>query len=89
MGISLRPISNRHGVAQKPSLACLPPCSAALVRQMEVSLSARTGSLALPVAKTRSGGEEPTATLPLCRAIASHGPSRKCVRVQHPADICA
>lgn len=38
-------------------------------------MSARTGSLTLPVAKTRSGAEEPTVPFALCRTIALHGPS--------------
>lgn len=57
------------------SPACLPPRSAAFVRQTEASLSARTGSLTLPVAKTRSSAEEPTVTFALCRTIALHRPS--------------
>lgn len=77
VGISLWPNYNPHAVTQKPSLACLLSCSAAFVRQMEASLSARTGSLTLPVAKTRSGGEESTVTLPLRRIVALHIPSHE------------
>lgn len=86
MGISLWPISYPHAVAQKTSLACLPPCSAAFVKQ-KVSLSARTGSLTLLVAKTQSSAEEPTVTLPLCRTIDF---ARTLTRMlSHAADVCA
>lgn len=78
MGISLWPTSSPPAVAQEPSLICLPPRSAAIIRLKEVSLSARASSLTLLVAKTRSGAEEPTVTLAHCRTIASHGPSHEC-----------
>lgn len=62
-------------VVQEPSLDCLSPGSAAFTKQEEVSLSARAGSLMLPVAKTRIVAGELTVTLALCRTIALHGPS--------------
>ena len=59
------------------SLACLPrPRSAAFAGPFEGGVFVcsrrfpRAGSLALAVAKTLSGAEEPTLTLPLCRTIA-------------------
>lgn len=46
-----------------------------------MSFSARTGSLALPVAKAQSGAEGPTVSLPLCRTIALHRPSHECNQI--------
>lgn len=78
-GESSWPTSNPHAFAQKSYSACLLPlCSAALVRQMEVFLSARTGSLTLPVANSYA------ATLQdhcLAENLAS-------VLLKHPADLC-
>lgn len=61
-------------------LAFLSCSAAAFSGQKE---SAHTGSLTLPVAKTRSGAEEPTLTLSLCRTMALHGLSHECYQGKH------
>lgn len=75
------------------SPACLPALQHSSGRRRCLCLlAARTGSLTLPVAKTRSGAEELTVTLALCRTIALHGPSHERYHITFGArrySICA